>query len=94
MLQPTKKLKIDSPGSSPRSSESRQNKKTQSTEESSKLRGLWTHHYTRHLNESAEDSDKDKKESINIEELIDEEINNRIQKTSNVWGQQKHRNPN
>ena len=73
LLQPTKKLKIDSPNTSP---------KPQAAQETKKPRSFWTQHFN--FQDGNDDQD-DAKGGINIEELIDEEIQNRTQKSTSVW---------
>ena len=82
LLQPTKKLKIDSPSSSPRP--------PQANQEIKKQRSFWT----QHINfQEGNDEQDDTKGGINIEELIDEEIQNRTQKSTSVWSKNTSAKP-
>ena len=82
LLQPTKKLKIDSPSTSPRPPSANQ--------ETKKQRSFWTQHINFH---EGNDEQEEAKGGINIEELIDEEIQSRTQKSTSVWSKSTSAKP-
>ena len=85
LLQPTKRLKIDSPSSSP----DPQIKPQKHKDTNDRPKSFWTHNL--HFQEGTDDQEEEAKGGINIEELIDQEIQNRTLKSTSVWSKSKNK---